>query len=91
MDLLSVPSLPKSGVFASNGGRFYLAGTFNNKTNTAALDGAVSTWYLDSGTIYGGALAMTNGTALVVAGSGNLNGVTVNGLLDAMWACDKVC
>ena len=62
-------------------GNIYLAGTLENTSNTLVLNAAGGSWWLNGGTIHGGTVVATNGVALVV-GSGTLDGVTVNGVLD---------
>ena len=69
------------GVIQSPGGMINLTGTLNNTNSTLVVDGAMAPWTLVGGTISGGTVATTNGAALV-ASSGTLDGVTMNGSLD---------
>ena len=73
------------GTLNRTNGTLYLSGTLTNTGLTLTMDGnkANSVWVLNGGTILGGTAVTTNGATLVAeGGSGTLNGVTVNGLLD---------
>ncbi len=65
-------------------GKVYLGGTLNNVGSVLALNSVTGSWGL-LGTVNGGTIATSNGTALFVAGSQGptLVGVTINGEFDA--------
>ncbi len=70
------------GLFNRSGGTVNLTGTLNNTESALVLSRATNSWVLNGGTILGGTLTTTNGASLIVNGSGTLDGVTVNGVLD---------
>ena len=59
-----------------------LTGTLNNTNATLTLNAATGPWVLNGGAVYGGTITTSGGASLIVNGSGTLDGVTVNGVLD---------
>jgi RHS repeat-associated protein len=76
-------SLASLGQFNRSGGAVYVTGTLNNTNTTVPLNALGGSWILNNGTVNGGTIIATNGTALFVQNNNSaLNGVTVNGTLD---------
>jgi hypothetical protein len=70
------------GLWGGNGGVVNLRGALNNSNTVLSLDALGGSCMLSGGTIQGGTVTSTNGASLIVNGSGTLDGVTVNGVLD---------
>ena len=71
------------GNFQSGSGPLALSGVLTNTGTMLVLNGVTNTLTLQGGTVLGGSVTMTGGAFLVVnSGSGTLDGVTVNGMLD---------
>ena len=82
LDLGGTFNLANLGTFAVSNATIGVTGTFIN-TNTLTVNSLGGTWLLKGGTILGGTVIATNGSALAVnSADGTLNGVTVNGTLD---------
>ena len=75
-------SLADWGSVSGTNGTIYLSGTLSNTNTTLTLDAASGSWVLQGGAVYGGTIVTINGASLMVSGSGTLDGVTVNGVLD---------
>jgi hypothetical protein len=76
-------TIAQLGNFNRVGGTVTLSGTLNNTNTTLTLDGPYSSWILYNGAIRGGTVVTTNGASLIANSSGTLDGVTLNGTLDA--------
>jgi len=63
-------------------GLLALSGVLTNSGQTLVLNGTTNNLTLAGGTILGGSIKTANGESLVVYGSGRLDGVTLNGVLD---------
>ncbi len=74
-------TLANVGTLNRTNGTIYVNGTLTN-TGTLTLNAASGSWVLQGGTIIGGSVTTTGGASLIVSGSGTLDGVTVNGVLD---------
>ena len=59
-----------------------LTGTLNNTNATLTLNAAAGPWVLNGGTVPAGPSQTSGGASLIVNGSGTLDRVTVNGVLD---------
>ena len=70
-----------SGYAFTGGGALDLQGTLNNSGTTLSLSGSAPVFTLQSGTIKGGTIDLTNGATLI-GSSGTLSGVTLTGTLD---------
>ena len=70
------------GSVSGTNGTICLSGTLSNTNTTLTLDAASGSWVIQGGAVCGGTIVMTNGASLLVSGSGTLDGVTVNGVLD---------
>ena len=75
-------SLADWGSVSGTNGTIYLSGRLSNTNTTLTLDAASGSWVIQGGAVYGGTIVTTNGASLLVSGSGTLDGVTVNGVLD---------
>jgi uncharacterized repeat protein (TIGR02543 family) len=75
-------ALAQLGAFNCHGGTLNVVGTLVNTGTNLGVDAVTNPWALNGGTILGGTVVATNGLALIVNGSGTLNGVTVDGALD---------
>ena len=77
-------TLASLGTFNRTGGTVNLTGTLDNTGTTLALDAVTGSWQLAGGTIKGGTVSCSGGSKLVVTSlSGTLDGVVLNGDLDA--------
>jgi hypothetical protein len=74
-------SLASIGTLNRTNGTIYVGGILTN-TGTLTLSAASGSWVLQGGSILGGTVTTANGVSLVVQGSGTLNGVTLNGVVD---------
>ena len=76
-------SLSTLGSFSRSGGTVNLTGFLNNASTTLTLDATAGSWALAGGTISGGIVATSGGSALVATSlGGTLDGVTLGGTLD---------
>lgn len=72
------------GTINRTGGVINVVGTLDNVGNTLQLDAATGSWSLFGGKINGGTVTATEGSKLLLTSSGGtLDGVTLNGDLDA--------
>jgi hypothetical protein len=72
------------GVIQRAGGTVKIIGTLDLSNDTLALNAATGPWQLESGTIRGGAVRLSDGVRLTVVGNNasTLDGVTIEGDLD---------
>jgi RHS repeat-associated protein len=70
------------GTFSGTNGTVNVSGVVNNTGTNIVVDGRYFSLTLNGGTILGGVVMLTNGASLMVNGSGTLDGVTVEGMLD---------
>ena len=87
LTLTGAYSLGAGASIGGDGGTVYIEGALNNTGTTLALDDPSLVYVLDTGTISGGAVAVTGGATLVGvsnngANGGTLSGVTLDGTLD---------
>jgi hypothetical protein len=78
-------STPGLGTVLGNGGAVTLGGTLDNMGFTLNLNQSTGSWGIRDGMIKGGTVAMQDGARLLFPqGSGYMDGVTVNGDLEAL-------
>ena len=75
-------SLASIGTLNRTNGTIYVSGNLTN-SGTLTLTAASGSWVLQGGSILGGTVATASGVSLLIQGGGVLNGVTLNGVLDA--------
>ncbi len=69
------------GTFAPTNCTVYLSGVVDNTNATLKINS--QPWILFQGDVLGGTIVTTNGASLIANSSGTLDGVTLNGTLDA--------